>query len=355
MPKTSKETLRTKLQRREFAPVYVLHGAETFLRDVAAGYISQVAFGDGDLRDFNDNSFSLNDPENIKNALAAADQLPMMAARRVVRITDVRVTNTSARDTLKEEFEAVLEGYLVNPSPSSIVVFVADEFNGVRKMSKLLEKYAETVEFKQLEGNDLINWIEKEFAKLGAVADTGATRHLVSVAGSSLRRLTNEIAKLAAASLPKSKVTVDLIDGLVPYSADLDNFGLTDNLVAGRSRQAFAVLKKILDDGTEPLALLGLLSYNFRRLLMVKEMMADGEDRQSIARNLRLRYNDQEAFLASARRTSLDHLMLSIKRLADTDLAIKTSAGGPAGSRLMLEMLVCELSGGGKPEKAGWN
>lgn len=355
MPKSSKEALRTKLQRREFAPVYVLHGAETFLRDGAAGYISQVAFGDGDLRDFNDNSFSLNDPANIKNALAAADQLPMMAARRVVRITDVRVTNTSARDTLKEDFEAVLEGYLSNPSPSSIVIFVTDEFNGVRKMSKLLEKYAETVEFAELQGNDLINWIEKEFAKLGAVADTGATRHLVAIAGSSLRKLTNEIAKLTAASLPNGKITVDLIDDLVPYSADLDYFALTDNLVGGRPRQAFTVLKKILDDGAEPLALLGLLSYNFRRLLMVKEMMADGEDRQMIARGLKLRYNDQEAFLASARRTSVQHLTHSIQQLAATDLAIKTSAGGPTGARLMLEMLVCELSGGGKPETADWN
>jgi DNA polymerase-3 subunit delta len=347
MPKTSKEQLRKQLQNRQFAPVYVLHGAESFLRDGAAGYISQVAFGDGDLRDFNDNSFSLNDPENIKNALAAADQLPMMAAQRVIRITDVRVTNTSARDTLKEEFEAVLEGYLANPSPSSIVVFVADDFNGNRKMSKLLEKYAETVEFAELQGNDLTNWIEKEFAKLGAVADTGATRHLVAIAGSSLRKLTNEIAKLAAASLPKGRITVDLIDDLVPYSADLDNFALTDNLVGGRPLQAFTVLKKILDDGAEPLALLGLLSYNFRRLLMVKEMMADGEERQSIARQLKLRYNDQEAFLASARRTSAQHLTHSIQQLAATDLAIKTSAGGPTGARLMLEMLVCELSGGG--------
>jgi DNA polymerase III, delta subunit len=352
MPKISKEQLRKQLQTRQFSPVYVLHGAESFLRDGAASYLSQVAFGDADLRDFNDNSFSLNDPENIKSALAAADQLPMMAARRVVRITDVRVTNTSARDTLKEDFETVLDGYLANPSPSSIVVFVADEFNGVRKMSKLLERYAETVEFAELQGNDLISWIEKEFAKLGVAADTGAIRHLITLAGSSLRKLTNEISKLAAASLPKARITVDLIDDLVPYSADLDNFALTDNLVGGRPRQAFTVLKKILDDGAEPLALLGLLSYNFRRLLMVKEMMADGEDRQSIVRNLRLRYNDQEAFLASARRTSIDHLVNSIKVLAETDLAIKTSAGGPAGARMMLEMLVSELSDGGRSEAA---
>jgi hypothetical protein len=35
-----------------------------------------------------------------------------------------------------------------------------------------------------------------------------------------------------------------------------------------------------------------------------------------------------------------------MKRVAETDLAIKTSVGGggPAGSRLQLEMLVCEMA-----------
>ena len=56
----SKDKLREQLKRREFSPVYVLYGAETHLRDLAAKTISDLAFGDGDLRDFNEAEFSLN-------------------------------------------------------------------------------------------------------------------------------------------------------------------------------------------------------------------------------------------------------------------------------------------------------
>jgi hypothetical protein len=59
-----------------------------------------------------------------------------------------------------------------------------------------------------------------------------------------------------------------------------------------------------------------------------------------------MRYSDQEAFFAAARRADVKKLGLVIKKLASTDVAIKSSIGGsgPAGARMQLEVLVCELA-----------
>jgi DNA polymerase III delta subunit len=90
----------------------------------------------------------------------------------------------------------------------------------------------------------------------------------------------------------------------------------------------------------------GLLSYNYRRLLMAKEMMERGVDRTDVAKVLKMRWNDQEPFLAAARRADSTSLKRAITRLAETDLAIKTSVGGsgPKGARMQIELLVCELA-----------
>ena len=133
MPKLSKERLREHVRERNLAPVYVLYGAEDYLRESAAKVLVNTAFGLNDFRDFNESSFSLNEPSSIRDALAAADQLPMMAKRRVVRITDVRVAATGGRDTLKEDYETLLGGYLADPSPHSVVIFSGNELNGNRK------------------------------------------------------------------------------------------------------------------------------------------------------------------------------------------------------------------------------
>ncbi len=345
MPLT-REQLREQLRRREIAPVYVLYGAETYLRDIAAKTIAELSFGKDDFRDFNDDVFSLNTPDNIKNALAAADQLPMMAQRRVVKITEVRVTASANKDSLKEDQFDAIAAYLANPSPNSVVIFVADELNRSRKVGKLLSEKSVSVEFTPLGDAELVKWANSKLDEFGTQMDDRTLRHLIAMIGPDVRRLTIEIGKLSTAALPDKVINIDLVDSLVANVREIPNFDLTDNLVAGNKAKALKILSKILNDGAEPLMLLGLLSYNYRRLLMVKDMMERGVDRSEVSRVMKLRYNDQEAFLAAARRASLDQLKKAVVALAETDLAIKSSIGGPGpkGSRLQLEMLVCKLA-----------
>jgi DNA polymerase III subunit delta len=342
----NRDKLRDQLRRREIAPVYTLFGEETYLRDAAAKYIADLCFGEGDLREFNEDEYSLNTAENLRSALAAAEQLPMMAAKRVIRVTDVRVAATSNRDTLKEEFEPALAAYLENPCASSVVIFIADELSGNRKLGKLLKDKTAAVDFARLDAVGLRKWADDRLRELGSEADTATVRHLIDTVGDDIRRLNNEVNKLSAAALPDGKITTELVDALVPNSRELSNFSLTDNLVAGRRAEALRNLKKILDDGTEPLALLGLISSNYRRLLVAHEMIARGSSRGEVVTAARVFGSGRDAFLAAARRIERRKLAGAIGRIAETDLAIKTSIGGsgPAGARTQLEMLVCELA-----------
>ena len=92
--------------------------------------------------------------------------------------------------------------------------------------------------------------------------------------------------------------------------------------------------------------MLGLIASNYRRLLIAKEMFANGSPRSEVISVSKAYGPGQDAFLSLARRIETDKLVQAIARIAKTDLAIKTSIGGsgPTGSRLQLEMLVCELA-----------
>lgn len=343
----TREDLRHSLRKREFSPVYVLFGPESYLRDLAVKTICDLSFTAGEARDFNETVFSLNVEGNLRDALAAAEQLPMMASRRLILVTDVRVSSTTSRDNLREDDEAALDAFLKRPVESSIVIFVAEEFDKRRKMAKLLTDHATAVEFTELKDAELAKWARDKVRDAGSEIDERGLRELVTLVGPDVRRLTVEIEKLSTAALPDKKISTELIGALVANSREVSNFDLTDHLVAGRKSEALRTLNKILDDGSEPLALLGLISYNVRRLLMAKEAMEQGIDRGDVARIAKLRYSDQEPFLAIARRTDGKKLSRAIRRLAETDVAIKTSigGGGPQGARMQIEMLVAELAG----------
>ncbi|MFL6466789.1 MAG: DNA polymerase III subunit delta [Pyrinomonadaceae bacterium] len=314
----TREKLRKEIEDGNFRPVYVLYGEETYLRDNAAKFISRCAFTEGEFRDFNDDQFCLNTPENISTALAAADQLPMMASRRIVRITDVRVSTSAVKDTLKEDAEAALSAYLANPNPSSTVVFVADELNGSRKLGKLLKSQPGAIEFSPL-GDDKIKDLSSDVFKRAKVTiEPMALRLLVELVGCDARRITVESEKLATASLPTRVVDVDLVEALVRNTRERSNFDFATHLLAGRNSDAVTALEKVLSDGEEPLALLGALSWKFR-----DELKRTSQSGSKYA----------------------DRLAAALVKIAKADLAIKTSVGGSGkASRKQVEMLVCDLA-----------
>jgi DNA polymerase III subunit delta len=325
MPVISRDELRSQIKKREFAPVYLLFGGETFLRDLAAKTIADFVFQENTLREFNENEFSLNQADNLSYALASAEQMPMIASRRLVKITDVRVSATGTKDTLKEDYEQILTAYLSRPAETSVVVFVADELDKRRRMSKLLLEHSCAVEFAKFNDAELLNWTRREMKELGFDAEEKALYHLVALVGDNLRKLSNEIKKITTAALPDKIVTYELVEALVPNTREISNFDLTDHLFGKDKRKALEVLKKILDDGAEPLMLLGLIAHNLRRMLTAREMMNQGVERTEIVRIMKLHPKFHEDFLATARRSDAKKLSAALGRLA--------SAARDAGAR----------------------
>lgn len=328
----TREKLWGELKAKRLAPLYLLFGAEDYLRDAAARSIADEALRGAGLREFNEASFSLAGVD-VQQAIAAAEQLPMMSERRVVRITDF--------GKLREADEGALLRYLARPAASSVVIFVADELDKRRKLSKTLLETCASVEFATLTDNELAVWARDHLKKLKAEADERTLRQIVALVGTSVRRLSNELDKLATAALPSGRVTMDLVDALVGRSRELSNFELTDHLIAKDRKGALRTLRRLLDDDAEPVMLLGLIASNYHRLALAKELMAAGRPKEEVFRLVPMPFNKREDFLATARRTEPADLARRISRIASADLAIKTSLGTP---RLQLELLICELS-----------
>ena len=328
----TREDLREKLKKGEISPVYLLFGAETFLRDLAVKTITERTLADSQLREFNENTFSLNDID-IQSALSSAEQLPMMATRRVVKITEL--------NKLIESDDEALLNYLKRPAETCVVMFIAEDLDKRKRISKLLLENSVPVEFTALKDFEIQTWARQKAKEIKVSIDEKALRYLLNLVGNSVRKLTSELEKLAVAALPDSIITQELVEKLTPNSREVSNFDLSDQLLAGNRNGAMKVLEKVLNDGAEPLMLLGLIANNYHRLFLAKELMSQGVERIEVARIMKLPPFKQDDFLATARRADVKNLSHALERIADADLAIKTSKGTP---RLQIEMLVSELT-----------
>ncbi len=336
MTTLSRAELDRSINAGRLQPLYLLVGCETYLRDSAARNLTDSALSGTLLREFNESSFSLL-TDSALAAIAAAEQLPMMSERRVVRIRDFA--------KLRESDEDIIVRYLGRPVDSTIMIFVAADLDKRKKLTKALLANCAVVEFPAVKDAEAKAWARMRLKELKTTADERVLSEVVRLVGTNLQTLSSELDKLASAALETRQITMDLVDQLIDRSRELSNFDLGDQLVAGDRHRALETLHRLLDDDVQPVMLLGLIAGNYHRLALAKELLKRGA-RDEVYRLVYGPPAKRDAFMNTLQRSDATKIARGIQLIAAADLAIKSSlgGGGPKGARLQLEVLVCELA-----------
>jgi len=330
MPVRNRKDLAQTLKQGTIEPVYYLFGPESYLRDQAVKVIADEALRGTLLREFNDSVFSLKDGD-ARSAIAAAEQLPMMSQRRVVRINDF--------GKLDEKNEEILLSYIDRPVETSVLIFVCDDLDKRKKLAKKLMSGA-AFEFTCLNNAELSAWARARLRELKSEIDPPVLNRIIELVGSDVRSISNELNKLSTAALPSGKITAQLVEELVGRSRELMNWELTDQMIARNQPRALQTLKHLLDDGAPPVMLIGLIASTYRRMALAQALLSQGVTPREMFRQVPMPPFKQSSFLGMLDRIDGRKLSRQIARIAEADLGIKTSKASP---RMQVEMLVCEL------------
>jgi DNA polymerase-3 subunit delta len=309
----------------------LLLGPERYLRHAAVQSISDAALSTTLIREFNEASFSLL-TDSVQSVIAAAEQLPMMSERRVVRVRDF------AR--LREADEEVLIAYLGNPSPVTVMIFTADDLDKRKNSTKALLNACTVVDFSPLKDSEAKAWARSYLKTLKSAMDDQVLSELIDLVGTDVQTLANELDKLASAAVDTGRITMDLVDELIGRTRELSNFDLGDHLLANNRKRALETLHRMLDNGVAPVMLIGLIAGNYHRLALGKYLLTRG-GREEVFRNIPMPPFKRDAYISNLQRKDAKKIARGIQLTAAADLAIKTSQATP---RLQLELLVCELA-----------
>jgi DNA polymerase-3 subunit delta len=216
------ETVIKQLQKNEYAPVYFLFGTEPYYIDLITDYIIKNALSESE-KGFN--QMVLYGREiTVMDLINHAKRFPMMAERQVVVIKEAQ----EIRDFNRTESEEMLNAYIANPLPSTILVFAYKNKKPDKRKTlfKNLEKYAVTVESNKLYDNQLPDWVEKYVIEKGHSIQMKATYMLVDFIGNDLERLSNEISKILINYKEKVEISPGIVQKYVGISKDYNSFEL---------------------------------------------------------------------------------------------------------------------------------
>lgn len=184
-PKAEK-VLADALKTGRFEPVYCLCGDNEFRKDEAVRQLIDRATDPG-TRDFNVDQLrgSEIDAESLEVSLST---VPVMSDWRVVTLRDPLA--------LKKQARAVLDRYLQNPSPSTVLVLVVPA--GSEPSQEIID-CASTFEIDTLTGSRLTKWIVRQAKTThGVEIDPDAAELLQQAVGTDLMELAGEVDKLAS-------------------------------------------------------------------------------------------------------------------------------------------------------------
>ncbi len=247
--------------------VYVLVGDEEWLRRTVRRRIVQTFLGpeeqDWELSIFSGETI---DFSTVRNELSTR---PMLASCRVVVV--------ESADRFISEHRAALEQLVAHPPREGVLVLEARTFPETTRLAKALPDTAKVV-CKAPAAYRLPEWC-RQWATLayGLSLTAEAAELLVELVGEQLGILDQELAKLAAAAGEKAAVGVEQVRRYVSRSREADVFRIMEAIGAGQPAEALRILEELLAAGEDPLAILGPLSAQLRKLAAVAREVAAGQ------------------------------------------------------------------------------
>ncbi|MEW6129647.1 MAG: DNA polymerase III subunit delta [Acidobacteriota bacterium] len=336
----SYDDLRKQIKAGHLESLYLFVGEEDYFQDRAVTLLKNSL--DEGMRLFNFNSFTVGESvggnrTTITQAIDNANQLPMMANRRITIIREF--------DKLKEEELDFVLDYLKHPSPTTTVVFRAVSLDQRRKITAALMKSCTVVTFDKLTDAEASRKAEEYLRWRGCRIEPAALSHLINLVGTHMGRLVNELEKLAAYA-EGGFINNAAIQELVPRAREHSSFELWDAIMDRDRKRGLRLMHRLLDDKTEPLAIVGALGGLYRRMLSAKDLIARHAAFEDVAKATGQYGVRAKEFITKLNRMSRDSIVYGIRRIAQVDLAIKSSEATP---RLQLEFLIAELT---MPEKS---
>ncbi len=327
------EQILTELRKKNYRPVYLLHGDEPYFIDEVTRFVEEKVLTDAE-KAFNQSIFYGKDADH-KAILDAARRYPMGADRQVVILKE-------AQDM--KGIEALIT-YVENPLETTLflVSYKHKRLAMNTKLGKAFKKHALVFESKSLYDNQIPRWIEARLKRSKLTIQPAAAELIAEYLGTDLGKVANELEKLSLNLPAGATVSESDIETHIGISKDYNVFELQRALAFRDIKRANRIVAYFsANERKHPLPMILATLYSFFSKVYVFHFVARaGEKEQLSALKLRSPYFLKE-YKQAARTYPRARLEAVMEILLEYDLKSKglgfNATGKPDGA-LLQEMI----------------
>ena len=244
---------------RTLAPVYLISGDEPLLVQEACDDLMQAAREKG----FSERTLMhVERGFHWEELYASAGSLSLFAERKLL---DVRLP----ANRFDKAASQALREYLNEPSPDNLLLLRTGRLEGRQKSSawfKALDAAGVIVQVWPIGMRELPSWLRNRVAKAGLRLDQDALDALAQRVEGNLLAAVQEIEKLKLLDLPQP-IALETLHNAVGDASHYDVFDMIDAALGRQPGRASHMLHVLQQEGIQPLAILGAVTSQLRRIL----------------------------------------------------------------------------------------
>jgi DNA polymerase-3 subunit delta len=337
----SASAILSQLKKREFKPVYLLHGDEPYYIDQVSDYIENNVLSDAE-KGFNQTVFYGKDSD-VMTILNTAKRFPMMSDYQVVLVKEAQELKWGKDgDDSGKSLDPILS-YLENPLRNTILVFCYKygKFDKRKKTYKAMEKHGVVFESPALYDNKIASWIEDIVKEKGYRIHARASALMAEHLGNDLSKIANELEKLMLNIQEGHEIQVEDVQDNIGISKEYNVFELQSAIVARDASKANTIINYFAaNPKSNPIQLVfGALNSYFVKVL--KYHYAADKSPQGLARELGVNPYFLKDYQLAGRNYPVEKTFNVISYLREYDLKTKgvDATGNTEDGELLKELI----------------
>ena len=324
------QTLNQDIKSGEFKQIYLLYGEEAFLKNSYKNRLKEAIIGDDTMNFARFEGKGLDVDELIR----LADTMPFFGDRRLILIEDSGLFKSSGADALVE--------YLPQMPDTTCMLFVENEVDKRNRLYKKVKDLGYVAEMERQDARQLGAWAGGILAKEGKKI-TGRTMELfLSKTGDDMENIRMELEKVISYTLGRDVITDEDVMTVCTVQVTNRIFDMVAAIVNRQTRKAMDLYEDLLTLKEPPMRILFLIARQFNQLLQVKELMAKGMDKGTIASKLKMQPFVVGKTMPQARQFSREQILSYVNSCVETEEAVKS---GRLQDRLAVELLITKEYG----------
>jgi len=313
--------------------IYLLYGINYFL---IKKEIEKIKIKNN-IKDIDVNNYNL---ENIAldNILSDALTFSLFNTKKMIIVDNSYVFTSSIRKKILDSNIELLNRYIENPNPNTILIFIVNEekIDDRKKIVKNLKISCNVLEFNEIKNID--EFIKNELNDYKM--NPNVTKLFINKVGNNLSIISSEIEKLKLYKNEDKIITQEDIYNVCSEQIDVDLNELTNSIVSKNISKSLNIYNKLIIQGEEPIQIVIRLANQFRIIYQSKELTKKGYSNKNIADILGIHPYRVKKALEIAYKYPSNDLLLIIKKLAKIDEKIKL---GILDKNIALEQFILEI------------